>query len=91
MVRGGAFPKMEDHIPVYNQDGTLWRHVTPLALHRMKNVRLCQNKRGYVHRAYLTGNELMRPLSHGNAGKTFEESTAFGPVWSMKMAPGIKL
>lgn len=82
--------KTED-IPVYHQDGRLWRFVTPIMLVQMKNVRLCQNKRGYVHRAYLTGNACMRPMEQGNAGRTYEEATSCGTVWSMTMAPGVSL
>lgn len=77
----------DDQIPVYHADGSLFRWMTALQLHAMANVRLCANKRGYVHRAYLTGQSPQRPEWMGNAGQTYEEPTAFGPVWSMKMAP----
>ncbi len=82
--------KTHDSIPVYHPDGRLWRWLSAAELFVLKNVRLCQNKRGYVHRAYLTGNDVMRPLAHGNAGQTFEEELSCGRVWAMKMTPAVR-
>lgn len=77
-----------DNIPVYCSDGvTLFKWMTPIELHGLKNVRLCANKRGYVHRAYLTGNECVRPISQGNAGQVYDEQLTCGHVWAMVMAP----
>ena len=79
--------KTHESIPVYHPDGRLWRWLTAAELFLMKNVQLKANKRGYVHRAVLTGNEEMRPISQGNAGQAFEEELSCGRVWSLKMAP----
>lgn len=77
-------------IPVYHPDGRLYRWLSSAELYLMKNVRLCQNKRGYVHRAYLTGNDVMRPLVQGNAGETYEEPCGGHKIWAMKLAPVVR-
>lgn len=82
---------MGDNIPVYHADGQLWRWVGLVELFVMKNVRVVKNRRGHVTRAYLTGCDVMRPLAHGNAGQTYQEPVDCGKVWSMQMAPGVRL
>lgn len=82
--------KTHECIPVYHPDGRLYRWLSAAELYLMKNVRLCQNKRGYVHRAYLTGLDVARPIAQGNAGQAFEEELTCGRVWSLKMAPIVR-
>lgn len=78
---------MPNEIPLYTHDQRFVGMVGEAEAERIAG-RLIRNRRGHITRAYLGGQDTMRPVSQGNAGESYEEHLECGWCWSMVMPPG---